>query len=317
MPSLKHAVISRVISRVRGSNHPVDDIPELRRLLAAENRLARDAPPRDVRRGHREQISNHHGFPVFTLREPDVRGSQDAPHPGRTLFYLHGGAYVRPTATWHWRWTTRTARALGAQTVMPIYPLAPEFTVEDSFEEMLDLFEEVAAESPRGVVLAGDSAGGGYALALAQALRDRGGAVPERMVLHAPWVDLTGNTPGTAEAADRDPWLSLPHLTVYGGFWTGSAEPEALAGPRVSPGLADLHALPPTLMFCGTRDLLQPGCDALFARAEEAEWSLEYVLAPGLIHVYPLLPIPEAQDAFARTVEFCASDREAARDQTP
>ena len=236
MPSLQHAVISRVINRVRGGNHPVDDVPRMRRLLVAENRLARDAPPRDVRRGHREQISNHHGFPVFTLRDTDVRGSQDGPHPGRSLFYLHGGAYVRPTAAWHWRWTTRLARELGAQTVMPIYPLAPEFTVEDSFEEMLDLFEEVAAQSPRGVVLAGDSAGGGYALALAQALRDRGGAVPEQMVLHAPWVDLTGTTPGTAEAAERDPWLSLPHLTVYGGFWAGVRRAAGARRPAGEPG---------------------------------------------------------------------------------
>ena len=63
----------------------------------------------------------------------------------------------------------------------------------------------------------------------------------------------------------------------------------------MSPGLGDLTGLPSALMFCGTRDLLQPGCDALFERADAADWPLEYVVAPGLIHVYPLLPIPEAR----------------------
>jgi acetyl esterase/lipase len=49
-----------------------------------------------------------------------------------------------------------------------------------------DSFEAVAAASPEGVVLVGDPAGGGYALTLAEALRDQGGAQPEQMVLIAP-----------------------------------------------------------------------------------------------------------------------------------
>jgi monoterpene epsilon-lactone hydrolase len=124
-------------------------------------------------------------------------------------------------------------------------------------------------------------------------------------VLIAPWVDLTGRAPGTLEAAARDPWLSHPHLSIYATFWAGSEDPVALEDPRVSPGLGDLAGLPPALMLCGTRDLLQPGCDALFARADAADWSLEYVVAPGLLHVYPLLPVPEARDAFATIVDFC------------
>jgi acetyl esterase/lipase len=61
-------------------------------------------------------------------------------------------------------------------------------------------------------------------------------------------------------------------------------------------------------MFCGTRDLLQPGCDALFARADAADWPLEYVVAPGLMHVYPLLPVPEARSAREHVLEFCARE---------
>jgi acetyl esterase/lipase len=88
-------------------------------------------------------------------------------------------------------------------------------------------------------------------------------------------------------------------------MWAGSDDPARLAAPRVSPGLGDLEGLPPTLMLCGARDLLQPGCDALFDRAEEADWPMEYVVVPGLIHVYPLLPIPEAAEAMEQVVEFC------------
>ena len=308
MPSLQHAVVSRVLPLLRRSL-PLHDLDALRERLTRENRRVDEGPPRGLRQGREEQISNDHGFPVFTVWSADATGSVaddvERPRPRRSVFYLHGGAYVRPTDARHWGLLTRLADALGAAAVLPAYPLAPEFTVEDSFEEMLALFDEVAAASPDGVVLAGDSAGGGYALALAQALRDRGGARPTHLVLLAPWVDLTGETPGVAEAARHDPWLSFPHLEVYASFWAGGTDRARLADPRVSPGLGELGGLPPALMFCGTRDLLQPGCDALFARAEEADWPLEYVVAPGLLHVYPLLPIPEARPAVEQMIDFC------------
>lgn len=301
MPSLQHIVASWVIPILRRNMSP-DDVPAMRAALTKQNRLAEEGPPRDVLMNHEELISNVHGFPVFELWPADTEA------PKRSVIYLHGGAYVRPADDRHWHFATRLADTLGARVVLPCYPLGPEFTVEDSFEAMVELFGEVAAQSPDGVVLVGDSAGGGYALALAEALRDRGGPQPDRLVLIAPWVDLTGNTPGILEAAERDPWLSFPHLSIYASFWAGSDDPELLADPRVSPGLGDLAGLPTTLMLCGTRDTLLAGCEALFTRADEADWPLEYVVAPGLIHVYPLLPIPEARNAFEHIVQFCTHD---------
>jgi monoterpene epsilon-lactone hydrolase len=306
MPSLQHAIATKVVPMLR-RNPPVDDIPALRAALVERNRTADEGPPSGVRHGHEEHIDNVHGFPVFTMSKAGGQAGSGQP-PGRSVVYLHGGAYVRGLVGWHWRFVVPLADALDARAVLPAYPIAPEFTVEDSFEQMVSLVEEVIAESPGGVVLAGDSAGGGYALAVAQALRDRGGPQPDRLVLIAPWADLTGSAPGTLEADERDPWLSFEHLSVYASFWAGSDDRAALADPRLSPALGDLAGLPPALMFCGTRDVLQPGCDALFERADSADWSLEYVVAPGLIHIYPLLPIPEARTAREHIVEFCTRE---------
>jgi epsilon-lactone hydrolase len=303
MPSLQHAVVSRLVGRLRPSPS-LSDVEALREELVAANRAVHEGPPRGVRSGREETIGNEHGFSVVSLWRPDEEGGL----PTRALVYIHGGSFVKPSDSRHWTFATRLADALGARAVLPLYPLAPEFTVHDSLEDLADVFEEVAAECPDGVVLAGDSAGGGLALALAQELRDRGRdrtcAQPGRLVLIAPWVDLTGTMPGTLEAARDDPWLSYPHLAVYASFWAGSADPHRLADPRVSPLRGDLTGLPPCLMLCGTRDLLQPGCEALFERADEAGWELEYVVAPGLVHVYPLLPIPEAKAAVESIVDF-------------
>ena len=92
-------------------------------------------------------------------------------------------------------------------------------------------------------------------------------------------------------------------MHAYAGWWAGT--PDDLGRPEVSPGLGDLTGLPPALMFCGTRDLLVPGCRLLVRRAAEAGWDLTYVEEPDLIHVYPILPgIPEARRAWRRTVDF-------------
>ena len=222
--------------------------------------------------------------------------------PRRTIVYLHGGGYVAGVDPFHVRYLTRLATALDARVVLPDYPLAPEHTWRDSHDLLADLTARWAEDSEE-TVLAGDSAGGGYALALAQTLRDRGGPQADRVLLISPWVDLTTSAPETEEFNRTDPWLHLGKLQAYAGWWAGS--PADLGRPEVSPALGDLAGLPPTLMLCGTRDTLAPGCRLLARRAAEADWDLTYVEVGGLIHVYPLLPIiPEARHAWARTLEF-------------
>jgi acetyl esterase/lipase len=199
------------------------------------------------------------------------------------------------------RYITRLATALGARVVMPDYPLAPEHTWRDSFDALTDLAARWAKESR--VTLAGDSAGGGYALALALRLRDRGGPAPSEMLLLSPWVDLTTSTPDTASYDGVDPWLFLGKLRLYAEWWAGS--PDDLGRPEVSPALADLSGLPRTLMFCGSRDLLVPGCRLLADRAAATDWDLTYLERPDLLHVFPMLPfIPEARTAHRITLEF-------------
>ncbi len=228
--------------------------------------------------------------------------------PTRTLYYLHGGGFVSPADAWHVRYTTGLATRLGARVVLPDYPLAPEHDWRDSHEALAEDVQRYAARGP--VVLGGDSAGGNIALALAQTLRDRGGSAPERLLLVSPWVDLSESTPATAALEGVDPWLSLPRLRTYAAWWSGAAdptasEPDELARAELSPALGDLDGLPPALMFCGTRDLLQPGCRLLAERARTADWSLTYVERPDLIHVYPILPgVPEARTARRQALAF-------------
>ena len=297
-PSRRHQFLAWAVPRVRRSRELDSPDRERVRVERWHARLDRSLPTRLVPRFDRrfavvEELLD--GFPAYVLTP---RGTD----PARTVLFVHGGGYVAPIDPFHVRYAARLAEALGARVVLPDYPLAPEHTWADSHGPMTDLAERWAKE-PGGLVLVGDSAGGGYALALAQALRDRSSAPPTHLLLHAPWVDLTTSTLETPAVSATDPWLFLGKMHAYAEWWAGSVDD--LSRPEVSPGLADLGGLPPTLMFCGTRDSLMPGCRLLARRAAEAGWDLDYREAPGLIHVFPMLPfIPEARRAWRQSMEF-------------
>jgi monoterpene epsilon-lactone hydrolase len=200
------------------------------------------------------------------------------------------------------RHATQLASRIGARVVMPDYPLAPEHTWRDSHDALVGQAGRFA-DRAGGMVLAGDSSGGGLALAVALSMRDRGLSPATHLVLHAPWVDLTTSTPETRELDSIDPWLFYSKLTVYAEWWAGSAAD--LGRPEVSPALAELHGLPKALQLYGSRDLLAPGCRLLAKRAADAGWDFTSVEEPDLIHVYGVLPfIPEARRALRRIVEF-------------
>lgn len=296
MPSRRHELLAWTIPRVRKSRELDDAERERARLERWHEGLDRSLPTRLVPRFDRRfsVVEEDVGFPSYVICPRGVE-------PALTVFYVHGGGFVAPIDPFQVRYVARLARALSARIVLPDYPLAPEHSWRDSFGAMVDLASRWATEGD--LVLGGDSAGGGFALALAQALRDRGSAQPSRLLLHAPWVDLTTSTPETAEVSAGDPWLFLGKLTAYAEWWAGSADD--LGRPEVSPALGDLGGLPPGLMFCGTRDTLMPGCRLLARRADEAGWDLTYVELPDLIHVYPMLPlIPEARQAWRQTLDF-------------
>ena len=299
MPSRRHELMAQVLPRMRKSRDLESPEVERARLETWHATLDRGFPTGAVPLfGRRYAVVREDlpaDFPSYTLTR---RGST----PARTVVYVHGGGFVGPIDPFHVRYAARLASALGARVVLPDYPLTPEHTWRDSHEPIVGLIERWLADSPDGVVLGGDSAGGGLALALALTVRDRGGPQPSHLLLLSPWVDLTTSTPETYEVTKTDPWLFLGKMKAYASWWAGS---EDLARPEVSPALADLTGLPPALMFFGTRDSLSPGGRLLARRAAEAGWELTMVEEPGLIHVYPLLPLlPEAGRAWRRTLEF-------------
>ena len=297
MPSRRHALLASVVPRLRKASELESLEIERERLVARqaglERKLHTEVVPFFGRRFSVVRENLPAGFPAYTIAP---RGTT----PTRTVLFLHGGGFVGSIDPFHVRYAARLARALGARVVLPDYPLTPEHTWRDSHEPLVELAQRYAGD---GLVLLGDSAGGNLALSVAQTVRDRGGQQPTHLVLISPWVDLSESTPETATVSESDPWLMITKMRAYARWWAGSEDD--LTRPEVSPALGDLTGLPRALMFFGTRDTLWPGGKLLVRRAAEVGWDLTYVEEPGLIHVYPVLPlIPEARTAFGQTLEF-------------
>jgi acetyl esterase/lipase len=148
----------------------------------------------------------------------------------------------------------------------------------------------LAADGP--VALLGDSAGGGMALAAAQLLAADGLRPP--LLLIAPWLDGGVTDPWTTP---RDPWLAAPGLRRAADLYRGDLPVEH---PFVSPLLGELEGLGPIVAASGSRDVLHRDALRLEMRSPAP---VRVIVGEGLLHDYPLMPIPEARPVLRAFVD--------------
>ena len=113
------------------------------------------------------------------------------------IIYTHGGSYVEAITHHHWNLVHALIMATQATVTVPLYPLAPEHNYHNAYALLEKIYRTITAEIPSSqVILSGDSAGGGLALGTALYYRDQGLPMPGRIILFAPWLDLTMSNPG-------------------------------------------------------------------------------------------------------------------------
>lgn len=200
------------------------------------------------------------------------------------IVYACGGAYVEPPVSFHWLMLERLIDATGATVTVPLYPLAPEHGHAEAFAFMQAVWAAVRQEQPaRRLVLAGDSAGGGLAVSLALQLRDAGLPLPQRLLLFAPWLDLTLADPAAKAMEGRDPELTVRSLRRCAAWWAGASDPRH---PYLSPLYADLAGLPPIEIHQGSEDVLAPDVHSFTARVRAAGGRVRCTVCEGGFHVF-------------------------------
>ena len=290
MASLLSRLAPLVIT-LRGSKRmfrsPQRTLDKIARLTAKPLSFA---PPASLARSAAVTLREVDGWHVYEVAPP-------AGTPARHVVFLHGGCYVFEIDPVHWRLVRNLVDEAGVNVIVPIVPLAPRGTARVVVPRVADLVASVIATAGAdNVSIMGDSSGGGMALAVAMELRDRGLPPLHATVLSSPWLDISGTDPRLAEIAPRDPWLAVPGTHAAGALYRAELAEDDW---RVSPLHGSLDGLGAITMFSGTRDILNADAHRFVPLAAAAGVELDFHEGEGMIHNYPILPMPEGDAARA------------------
>lgn len=233
------------------------------------------------------QVAIAQGKEAVTLA--DLALKEDQP----LIIYLHGGSYISQPSIVHWAFLDSLGQATEAAIIAPIYPKAPRHSFIESYELLIPLYLELAERfGADRIQLIGDSAGGGLALGLAQALLESAVEQPANIILISPWFDLALDHPDIPDYEALDPMLSQFKLQIYGRSWAGDT---ALDDYRVSPLYGPIEGLGALTVFVGTHEIFLPDTRDFRDRVEATRTVLHYFEYPLMNHIFPLYPIPEAK----------------------
>jgi len=250
------------------------------------------------------------GLSVRDVRSP-VPGEwllpSGEPHEGAIL-YVHGGAFIAFSPLSHRRLTTALVRASGVPAFVIAYRLAPEHPFPAALDDVLAVFDSIVASGvpPSGIVLAGDSAGGGLVLSAGLALvrRAPGGPLPGGIIAYSPWTDLLATGDSIRTNARSDDMLAGEHTAESARNYAPTDEMKR--DPLASPVYGDPTGFPPTLIFASESEILRDDAVRFAARARAAGAPVELVHEPAMPHVWPIFfdVMPEAKRTIAQSAAF-------------
>ncbi len=219
----------------------------------------------------------------------------------RVILWMHGGGYVVGSSISHRGLGAQIAAAAGCAVVLPDYRLAPEHAYPAALDDCVAVYHAVLAEgvAPQQIVLAGDSAGGALAVAVALRLKQQGATTPAGLMLLSPWIDLSCSGWSYEAKAQRDPFLTAASLRVRAGQYLGVASPGDAGVDLLN---ADLRGLPPAIIQTGEAEVVLSDSTTLAERLGAAGSPVTLEIWPEMFHVfqarYPMLT--QARQAITR-----------------
>ncbi|HBW19794.1 MAG TPA: hypothetical protein DEH11_12670 [Actinobacteria bacterium] len=214
--------------------------------------------------------------------------SARAPDPQRTVIHFHGGGYCLGSGRMARSWAAHLSARAGCRVVLPEYRLAPEHPYPAALEDARAVMAALCAEAgPGSLVVSGDSAGGGLALAMVLSMRADNQELPAGCILLSPWLDLGRDRRAIPDLVHRDVLLSPDWLSACARAYAG---PSAWADPAVSPLCAAHGGLPPLLIQAGTDELLAPDAELLAESASASGVDVTYTRWPRMWHDFVLQP---------------------------
>jgi acetyl esterase/lipase len=218
------------------------------------------------------------------------------------VFYVHGGGYsaMSPRAA---RAITGGLALRGFRVFATGYRLAPEHQFPAAVDDVVAAWRGLRAQVEEPILIAGDSSGGGLAVALMLSLRDRGEPGPTAACLFSPWVDLAVTGDSVKVNRDRDSVEAPDCLRMLAAAYAGETD---LKTPLVSPMYGDLANLPPLMIFAGDTEILLDDAKRLAVRAKAHGVEVDLRIYPDMPHVWPQfnMVLREGREALDAAADF-------------
>lgn len=290
MASIESKIFSSILRMIDKKNM-------LKKQLAAGkfNLFSCPQPPKSILRTCHVDKTQINGRNIFRLTPKNRKN-------GKHILYLHGGAYVQNFVRVHWQFLEHLVRHSGCTVTAPDYPLAPDFTYRESFAMVIPLYQQLLSVVPsEDLILMGDSAGGGFALALAQKMKMEHVQQPAQIILLSPWLDITLSNTQIKQMDSIDPFLGIEGLRTAGRMYAGGTSPDYYL---LSPINGPLEGLGRISLFIGATEILVPDARKLKALLEDRGIALNYYEYDDMVHVWMLLNFPESKNARKQIVNL-------------
>lgn len=240
----------------------------------------------------------------FTMK---FLSSKENPNREKVILQLHGGGYVAPVRNAYYVFAGLYNKLSdGCSVLTPDYRIAPEHTYPAALEDALASFQWLLDNGYTGeqIVLAGDSAGGGLAMALCMYLRDHDMPMPCGIIAMSPWTDLTVSGESYTTNFEKDPLFgntkeSMIYVNEYAGEYDKTE-------PYISPLFGSFEGFPPMLIQVGGIEMLLSDSTSVAAKAKSQGVRVRLSIYEGMFHIFQMayLRMPESKRAWAEIGKF-------------
>lgn len=236
--------------------------------------------------------------PITMGGVPAERITPDNARHDKVLYYLHGGAYALCSLDTHRRMVAKIAQAAGVTAFLIDYRMAPEHLFPAALDDATKGYQWLLDQGYKAqdIVIAGDSAGGGLAVATMLKLREDCRPMPAAAVLLSPWTDLEGIGDSNKRKKRTDSVLRNEWLVWHGKLYAGDSD---IRNPFISPVYGDCTSLPPMMIQVGQPELIYNDSTRLAAKARAEGVEVELVEWANTFHVWQVYDflLPEARES--------------------
>lgn len=223
------------------------------------------------------------------------------------ILQLHGGGYVGAFKNQYRAFAGLYSEISNGASVLTIdYRVAPENPYPAALKDALYSYDWLLSNgySEDKIILAGDSAGGGLAMALCHYLNDRERVLPAGIVAMSPWTDLTASGKSYTDNYETDPLFgNTKESLIFDSVYLNGHNP---SNPYISPLFGDFSDFPPMLIQVGSNEMLLSDSESVAEKAKLHGVKVRLTVYEGMFHVFQMgmTTMPESKKAWVEISKF-------------